>query len=102
MFLTFSIKTKTSDVSNIRVLVGTNDLHLGGKTYKAQKYIIHENYNRPQRLANDIALIQVETIQFNNKVKPIKYSSNFVSADVDVQTTGWGRLGVSISFSLFF
>lgn len=101
-FILFRTKKKTRNVSNVRVLVGTNDLKSGGTTYKALKSIIHKNYNRPIRLAKDIALIQVETIQFNDKVQPIKYSSNSVKAGANVQTTGWGRLGVSISFSLSF
>lgn len=95
IFLSFRTQ-KTSDVSNIRVLVGTNNLRSGGTTYKALKSIIHEKYNKPKRLANDIALLQVENIQFNDKVQPIKYSEDFVNAGANLITSGWGRLGVSI------
>lgn len=59
------------------------------------KSIIHKSYNRPRRFANDIALIQVEKIALSDKVKPIKYSSNFVKEGTSLQTTGWGRLATN-------
>ncbi|XP_055306138.1 chymotrypsin-2-like [Sitodiplosis mosellana] len=97
----------TSDASNVRVVVGTNDLQSGETTYTAVKSIIHRSYNQPRRLAYDIALIKVErvrqvtfgtvreSIQFNDQVQPISYSPNVINAGTVLQTTGWGRLGAN-------
>lgn len=63
--------------------------------YKAEKLIVHEDYDEPP-FAYDIGLIQVEgTIEFNEKVQPIKLSNKDVEGGVELQTTGWGRLNVS-------
>lgn len=81
-------------------MVGTNDLTNGGQRYKVQKLIQHERYNKPP-FANDIGLIQIKgQIQFNEKVKPIKYSDKYVKGGTKLTTTGWGRLSVSFDFDL--
>ncbi|XP_031638028.1 chymotrypsin-1-like isoform X2 [Contarinia nasturtii] len=64
-------------IQNVKILVGTNDLKSGGERYKTIDFIIHENYDKPP-FSNDIALVKVENIQFNKKVQPIKYTSNYV------------------------
>lgn len=72
--------------------MGTNDLKQGGQRYKVQKLIQHERYNQPP-FANDIGLVRISgQIQFNEKVKPIKYSHKFVKGGTHLSTTGWGRL----------
>lgn len=82
---------------SIQILVGTNDLKNGGTIYKAEKLINHEKYGQPA-FAYDIGLIQVEgTIEFTEKVQPIKYSNTVVPGDVALQATGWGRLSVSLN-----
>ncbi|XP_055306211.1 chymotrypsin-1-like [Sitodiplosis mosellana] len=78
-------------INGVEVLVGTNDLQSGGTRYTPKKYIVHEKYNQPD-FANDIGLIQVEKIEFNKKVQPIKYSSKFVEGGAALLATGWGRL----------
>lgn len=75
----------------------------GGQIYKAEKLIVHEKYNQP-RFAYDIGLIQVEgEIEFNDKVKPIKFSNKLIPGGVELQATGWGRISVSNFFvEIFF
>lgn len=90
--LKISISNKSniffSGTSNIQVLVGTNDLQSGGTRYKPERFIVHESYNRPNTYQNDIALIKMEKMQFNENVQPIKYSENFVKDGTQLQTTG--------------
>lgn len=82
----------------VDVLVGTNDLKNGGKYYKAKKFILHENFNKPQ-YAYDIGLIKVnETIEFNALVQPIEPSSedaDLIPKDADLRLSGWGLKMVS-------
>lgn len=81
--------------SYTQILVGTNDLRNGTEYYRAERFILHESYNKPQ-FAYDIALIEVNgTIVFNDRVQPIKPSPEDVPEGADVQLTGWGRLAVS-------
>lgn len=87
-------------IKDVTILVGTNDLKSGGVRYTPEKFIMHEKYNRPP-LANDVGLIRVKSIELNENVQPIKYTSNFVEGGLDLQTTGWGRLTVSIIFNSF-
>lgn len=60
--------------------------------------IRHELYD-DQKYAYDIGLVRVNgTIEFNDKVQPIKYSSKLVPSGVVLQTTGWGMTDVSLDF----
>lgn len=78
----------------IEMLVGTNDLRNGSERYTAERFALHESYDKP-RYAYDIALIEVKgTIILNDRVQPIKLSSEEVSEDADLQLTGWGVLAV--------
>lgn len=79
---------------NIGIVVGINDLWSNGTRYKVQEVHSHDDYNDP-RWANDIAVVEIDgTIEFNDKVQPIKYSNQFVEKDTKVQTIGWRRFGV--------
>lgn len=61
-----------------------------------RKLIAHEKYNRPN-FAYDIGLILIDgSIEFNEKVQPIKFSNKFVNEGAELRVTGWGRLSVSI------
>lgn len=80
-------------------MVGTNDLQSGGTRYTPKKFIIHEDYNRPA-FANDIGLILMDKIEFNDRVQPVKYSNKFVESGEKILVTGWGRLSVSLSEKL--
>ena len=77
-------------------MVGTNCLKTGGQNYTVEKYIIHEDF-KPDARGNDIAVIRVKgKIDFNNRVRAIKYTKKEFPDDVEAQLTGWGRLEVSI------
>lgn len=79
----------------LEVLVGTNQWRFGGKRYKLDVTIIHEQYGWPGKDSNDIALIRVkEQFEFNEKVQPIKYSREEVpvhSANLKFFGWGWGK-----------
>lgn len=75
--------------------MGTIDLNSGGTRYDVEKFIPHEEYDKPP-FANDIALIRIKgEIQFNDKVQPIQYSDKFINDDTYLQIFGWGKLRVS-------
>ena len=81
-------------MTGVKILVGTNDqLVKNGTRYTPKKYIIHEEYNRPS-FAHDIGLILVDNIEFNDRVQPIKYSSNVVESGATLLATGWGLTSV--------
>lgn len=82
--------------------MGPNDLDSGGVRYKPTLFIPHEKYYDPI-FANDIGLIKVNKIEFNEKVQPIKFSKNYVNGDTveQLRATGWGRWIVSIGFLSF-
>lgn len=73
-------------------MVGTNDLKTGGKFYKIEKYIAHEDHGDfVSTYYNDIAVLRVqESIEFNDKVQPIEYSPEQVAPDSLLTITGWG------------
>lgn len=82
-------------------MVGTNDKTNGGTFYKIENYTTHEKHNKP-RFAYDIGVARIEeTIEFNDKVKPIELSSEEVPEDAEVTLTGWGQLGVRISMQFY-
>lgn len=79
---------------SLDILVGTNDLKNGGTYYKVEKFIMHEQYNRPQ-FANDVAVIRVQgEIEFNDRVQPIEPMKEEIEDGTELQLTGWGRLSV--------
>ena len=82
-----------SGMRGVEILVGTNILESGGTHYTPKKYIIHEKYDRPL-FSHDIGLIQVDKIEFNAKVQPIKLSRKFVESGEKLLVTGWGYLHV--------
>ncbi|XP_055321368.1 chymotrypsin-1-like [Sitodiplosis mosellana] len=79
---------------NLEIYVGSNDLKNGGTSYKVEKIIAHEQYNKPA-YAYDIAVVRVQgSITFSDKVKTIEYSSEEVPDGAVLQLTGWGTLQV--------
>lgn len=91
----------SNDTGNFRILVGTNVLSKGEKYYAIEKWINHEKWNQP-KLANDIALIRLnETIEFNDRVQPIKLSSEEIPDGTTLELTGWGSTNVSALFCTF-
>ena len=78
------------------MVVGTNSLTSGGKSYSVNKIIVHENYDGNE-IVNDVSVIKVSgRIEFNNRVQPIKLPGSNTPGGAKVTLTGWGRLSVSI------
>lgn len=64
------------------------------KYYSVNRWIIHE-LRRPDAFEYDIAVVQVKnSIQFNERTKPIAFSSKQVPYRANVQMTGWGGINV--------
>ncbi|XP_017775823.1 PREDICTED: transmembrane protease serine 11D-like [Nicrophorus vespilloides] len=79
-----------NDVSHITVAVGSNNLSLQSKMYKAKKIIIHEYYSE-LKISNDIGLIMVETpISFSTSVKPIQLPLSDTITGRLLTVSGWG------------
>lgn len=85
----------------VDILVGTNDLKSGGTRYSSQFFISNEYYTR-DGFANDIGLIFVKNIEFNDRVQPINCSTKYVDVGVELRFTGWGATyeGGSVSQQL--
>ncbi|XP_066142745.1 venom serine protease 34-like isoform X2 [Euwallacea fornicatus] len=86
------------DVNNYRVLVGDHDTSIGSDTnssaiYRARKFIVHPKYNS-SNYNNDLALIQVDIMVFNDNVGPIclpfRYTANTFEEE-NVTVIGWGH-----------
>lgn len=89
---------RDDNITDIQVLVGTNNLKSGGQKYGINLIISHENYNQTNR-ANDIAMVKVSgPIAFNANVHAIKLPSCSVARDSEnlrVTISGWGAPSVS-------
>ncbi|XP_026324114.1 chymotrypsin-2-like [Hyposmocoma kahamanoa] len=76
---------------SIRVVVGTNDLTVGGDRYSVDTIIIHSNYDE-KRIKNDISLLKVSgEISFNDKVQPIQLPEVNTEEGANLMLSGWGR-----------
>lgn len=72
---------------------------MNGTYYGIEKFIAHENHDNP-RYAYDIAVVRTnQTIEYNDKVQPIKCSSDEVQEGAVAQLFGWGlTVSVEIRF----
>ncbi|XP_065577993.1 trypsin-1-like isoform X2 [Artemia franciscana] len=83
-------------VSDFRVVVGGNSLLQPGREEQildVGKFIIHENYNRPSRYNNDVAVIRLsKAIRFGNQVQPICLppDSSYEQDGRKCIISGWG------------
>lgn len=85
-------------------MVGTNDLSKGGQYYGIEKLVRHEKFNQPKgTYANDIALIRLnEAIEFNERIQPIKLSSEKLPDGTTLELTGWGaKWFIEVSAMIF-
>ncbi|KAL0829100.1 hypothetical protein ABMA28_003954 [Loxostege sticticalis] len=78
--------------SSLRVTVGTNSWNQGGQTLALSGNATHPHYMR-SNIKNDLAMLYtVSNIVFNNLVRPITLSYDFVGAGVQARAAGWGRI----------
>lgn len=74
------------------VVVGTNTLRSGGRTYAVSKIISHRNFNS-YYIANDVALLKLfRPLIFTKTVQPIQLETANVEENVHVALIGWGKL----------
>lgn len=66
-----------------------------GDSYKVDRAVPHQGYLSYNH-TNDIGLVKiVGKIKFNEKVKPIKLSTDFIDGGFDVVLSSWGSVGES-------
>lgn len=84
--------TKRHTKSTLVVVVGAHHYYNDGKMYKLSQIVNHPTYNLKNR-RNDLTLLQtIETIQFNEFVKPIALNKKVVGAGLEAKFTGWGAI----------
>lgn len=83
-------------------MTGINHQSDNGTTYLAEKFFIHDNYNKSQHL-HDIALIRVKTnILYSKLVQPVLLPHKYFDYNEEEATLiGYGRLGVWGEFANF-
>ncbi|XP_028156343.1 trypsin delta-like [Ostrinia furnacalis] len=84
--------------SSLRVTVGTNRWNQGGQTLSLSGNATHQHYVSGT-IKNDIGMLfTASNIVFNNLVRPISLSFDFVPGNVQARAAGWGRTSVSYFF----
>lgn len=75
----------------ITIVIGTNNLIIGGHAYRADSIHTHFNYSKELRF-NDIGLVKVDKkINFTSVIKPIKLPIHDIGEnDLISIFTGWG------------
>lgn len=77
----------------IVAVVGTIEPSTSGSKYKIQLKRRHPYYQNPNRVKYNIALLRtVDTVVFNEFVRPIALPSHDVPANTSVIISGWGRI----------
>ncbi|XP_021203513.2 chymotrypsin-2 [Bombyx mori] len=77
---------------NLRLTVGTNQWNSGGSLHTVSRNITHPHYVS-NTIKNDLGiLITSSNIVFNNRVRPISLSFDYVPGGVPVRVAGWGRV----------
>lgn len=85
-----------TDLREVDILVGTNDWQSGGTRYKMYVFIPHQQCSNIFKLEGepqyqyDIALIRIDgKIKFDETVKPIEYSKEFIKPGTQLRMFGW-------------
>lgn len=79
---------------SLRVTVGTNSWNQGGQSYRVSGNVTHPAWT-PSSVKNDIGILHTPAaIVFNDLVKPIPVSYDFVGEGVSAVVAGWGRTSV--------
>lgn len=83
-------------MESLTIHVGNNLLSETGVVYKAERAIIHDNF-QPWELVNDIGLlVLLNLIEYTNLIKPISLATiDVVAPDHSYTLSGWGIILVS-------
>ncbi|KAL0878774.1 hypothetical protein ABMA27_003808 [Loxostege sticticalis] len=77
--------------SSLRVTVGTNRWNQGGQTLALTGNATHPHYVRAT-IKNDLTMLYTASnIIFNNLVRPVTLSFDYVGGGVQARAAGWGR-----------
>ncbi|KAB0797010.1 hypothetical protein PPYR_11071 [Photinus pyralis] len=73
------------------ITVGSNTLDQGGDSYEIAERRPHDLYDPMGGYRNDIGILKLKTpIVFNEKVKPVKLSENYIGTSIGCVLSGWG------------
>ncbi|CAH2040640.1 unnamed protein product, partial [Iphiclides podalirius] len=73
----------------IKVVVGTNDLDIGGKEYKVKKIHVYRGYNSTLR-QNDIAMISIKGLFHSNNIHILKLPETQLQDGDPIILSGFG------------
>jgi len=86
---------RTSRPTSFSVRVGEHDTRKtegSEATYRVKKVYMHQSYQRPSAINNDIAVFELEKpIQFNKYVQPVCLPDKDVPVGTECYITGWGK-----------
>lgn len=79
-------------MQNISVRDGSAEAWQGGLLVKVLETIVRKDYNKPEKLHNDIALLKLDReLKWSSNVKCIDlYSVKDAKPDTDCTHIGWG------------
>lgn len=87
---------------SVQGTVGTNTWNIGGDSYQFSHNISHANYVS-STIKNDIGILVTTTpIQFNSRVNLVPLDYDYVPGGVISRVSGWGRIGVSLTYFLYW
>jgi len=80
--------------NDLSVLVGTNDLYVGGQRKMIERVFVHPSYMHKYVTYADVALVKLkQSIEFNENIMPACLPFNNESSYFDCYVTGWGYTG---------
>ncbi|OXU16899.1 hypothetical protein TSAR_004603 [Trichomalopsis sarcophagae] len=90
-----------NQTEQIQAVVGCTDLDAPKTVHIVTKIYVHERFKAPRHLANDIALMKVDTpFKFDNLISPVVLpkSHEIVKINEKALVSGWGSMkGVEVS-----
>ncbi|XP_041972084.1 chymotrypsin-2-like [Aricia agestis] len=79
--------------TQLRAVVGTEQLDSGGQSYGIDKIVSHEKYLEGDSNANDIAIMFTDKdIQFSDRVQPVELNDEPPKVGEELRVSGWGEI----------